>query len=95
MKNFSFAIDKFGISLSTQDYGKGFYKKTQTYVTDLILSEIDGCYFDLHTDKPVSFDNTLRVFPTITKNGTDAYLLGVRRRERDRVQRTALREKRR
>lgn len=69
------------LSLSTQDYRKGFYKKTQTYVTDLILSEIDGCYFDLHTDKPVSFDNTLRVFPTITKNGTDAYLLGVRSKE--------------
>lgn len=79
-KHLSFISDGH-LSLSTQDYGKGFYKKVQTYVSDLTLTETDGCYFDLHTGKPVSFDSTLRIFPTVSMSASDTYLLGIRSRE--------------
>lgn len=79
-KHLSFISDGH-LSLSTQDYGKAFYKKVQTYVSDLTLTETDGCYFDLHTGKPVSFDSTLRIFPTVSMSASDTYLLGIRSRE--------------
>lgn len=69
------------LSLSTQDYGKGFYKKVQTYVSDLIITETDGCYFDLHTGKQISFDNTLRIFPTIVNDASNAHLVGIRSKD--------------
>ena len=79
-KHLSFISDGH-LSLSTQDYGKGFYKKEQTYVSDLLLSKTDDCYFDLCSGKQVSFDSTLRIFPTVSMNGSDAYLLGIRSKE--------------
>lgn len=79
-KHLSFISDGH-LSLSTQDYGKGFYKMEQTYVSDLLLSKTDDCYLDLCSGKPVSFDSTLRIFPTVSMSGSDAYLLGIRSKE--------------
>lgn len=79
-KHLSFISDGH-LSLATQDYGKGFYKMEQTYVSDLLLSKRDDCYFDLCSGKPISFDSTLRIFPTVSMNGSDAYLLGIRSKE--------------
>lgn len=76
-KHLSFISDGH-LSLSTHNYGKGFYKKVQTYVSDLLLSKKDNSYFDLSSGKQVSFDNTLRIFPTVTMYSSDAYLLGIR-----------------
>lgn len=69
------------LSLSTQDYGKGFYKKVQTYVSDLIITETDGRYFDLHTGKQVSIDSSLRIFPTIVNDASNANLVGIRSKD--------------
>lgn len=79
-KHLSFISDGH-LTLSTQDYGKGFYKKEQTYVSDLLLSKADDCYFDLRSGKQVSFDRPLRIFPTVSMNGADACLLGIRSKE--------------
>ena len=70
------------LSLSTQDYGNGFYKKVQTYVSDLIVTEIDGRYFDLDTGEQVSLDSTVRVFPTIVNDVANANLVGIRSKDK-------------
>lgn len=79
-KHLSFISDGH-LSLSTQDYGKGFYKKVHTFVSDLRLTKTNDSYFDLCSGKPISFDSSLRIFPTVSMNGAATYLIGVRSKE--------------
>ena len=69
------------LAFTANDYGKGFYKKLQTYVADCLLCEENGCFFDILSGKRVLFSADIRVFPTIPKNGKKHYLLGVRSKE--------------
>lgn len=66
------------LALSTLDYGAGFYKKLQTYVSDMTVCKKGDAYYEPDSGKRVSFDETVRAFPTLGETGTDVYLLGVR-----------------
>lgn len=70
------------LAFTANDYGKGFYKKLQTYVADcLLLYEENGCFFDMLSGKRVLFSVDIRAFPTIPKNGKKLFLLGMRSKE--------------
>ena len=69
------------LAFTANEYGKGFYKKLQTFVADCVLYEENGCFFDLSSKKRVSFSEDIRAFPTTPKNGKKLFLLGVRSKE--------------
>lgn len=62
------------LSLTSPQHGVGFYRKWQTYVTDLRLTEQGGDYYDTATGRKVVFGNTLQLFPTLE----GCFLLGCR-----------------
>lgn len=62
-RQFSF-LDDGHLSLTIPEYGVGFYRKCQTYVTDLILGPRDGSFFDIVTGQNVKLSGALRLFPT-------------------------------
>lgn len=66
------------LSLTTEDYGRGFYQKLQTYVADIMLTEMDGQYVDTVTKETVEIVDNSRLFPTISENGVQVFLVGKR-----------------
>ncbi len=74
--NLSFIKDGH-LSFTTSEHGKGFYKKLQTYVSELILAEFEGKLFEVSTKKPVCLKNDHRLFPTV-HNNKPAFLIGIR-----------------
>lgn len=66
------------LPLTTADYGKGFYRKLQTYVAQFRVVQSDGAYYAVDSGEQVCFDETLRAFPTIGTDKRDVRLLGVR-----------------
>lgn len=69
------------LALTAKDYGRGFYRKTQTYVSDLLLEEIDGRYVDAASGKTVLPGDDIRLFPTVSPSRHSAFLVGVRSKE--------------
>lgn len=69
------------LAFTTKDYGKGFYRKTQTYVADLLIEEIDGRYVDAVSGETVLFGEGIRLFPTVSASRYSAFLVGVRSKE--------------
>lgn len=66
------------LAFSTQEYGRGFFQKLQTYVSDLIVTEEDGQFFTADTGKRVVLEPPLRAFPTIREDIPNARLVGLR-----------------
>ena len=62
-QQFSF-LDDGHLSLTIPEYGVGFYRKCQTYMTDLTLEAKGGSYLDANTGQTVHPDKDLRLFPT-------------------------------
>lgn len=81
-------IDLFGEKLSflsdghlaftTAEYGRGFFQKLQTWVSDLPVRRIADAYYDVKTGRPVSFEAPVRAFPSLDADGAECCLLGVR-----------------
>lgn len=69
------------LAFTTKTYGRGFYRKTQTFVADLLLVEIDGRLVDAASGEDVFLPDGVRRFPTFPSGGNPAYLVGVRRKE--------------
>ncbi|MEG0963283.1 MAG: S41 family peptidase [Lachnospiraceae bacterium] len=69
------------LSLTTKEYAKGFYKKTQTYIADIQLDEIDGKYIDVSQGKRVYLGCDLSLFPTISLGDNRTFLVGKRSKE--------------
>lgn len=66
------------LAFSTQEYGRGFFQKLQTYVSDLIVTETDGQYFTVDTGKQVILGPSARAFPTISEGIPNARFVGLR-----------------
>lgn len=77
---FSFISDGH-LTFTIYDYGRGFYQKMQTYVSDCLLYEKNGYFFDFSSDKQVVFDGDIRVFPTIPRDNKNVFILGTRSKE--------------
>lgn len=75
--NLSFISDGH-LALTTADYGNGFYKELQTYVSDMLVYKVRDAYYDAKTKKQVLFDDTVRAFPTLNNSIADSYLIGIR-----------------
>ena len=69
------------LSLTTKDYGKGFYRQWHTYVADLRVLEENGGYVDAATGAEAILKGEARLFPTLPVGGRQAYLAGVRSRK--------------
>ena len=78
--NLSFISDGH-LALTTSDYGKGFYEKLQTYVSDMIVCKRGSSYYDVITGKQVRFKSPVRAFPTLCKGSEEGFLIGVRSKE--------------
>lgn len=78
--NLSFISDGH-LALTTADYGSGFYKKLQTYVSDMPVYKVGDAYYDVKTKKQVIFDDAVRAFPTLNNSSADSYLIGIRSKE--------------
>ena len=74
--NLSFISDGH-LALTTADHGNGFYKKLQTYVSDMLVYKVGDAY-DAKTKKQVLFDDPVRAFPTLNNSVADSYLIGIR-----------------
>lgn len=66
------------MAFSTQAYGRGFFRKLQTYVSNLIITERDGQYYTVDTGKQVIPGPSVRTFPIITDGILNARLMGMR-----------------
>lgn len=75
--NLSFISDGH-LALTTADYGNGFYKELQTYVSDMLVYKVRDAYYDAKTKKQVFFDDAVRAFPTLNNSIADSYLIGIR-----------------
>ena len=75
--NLSFISDGH-LALTTADYGNGFYKELQTYVSDMLVYKVRDAYYDAKTKKQVLFDDAVRAFPTLNNSIADSYLIGIR-----------------
>ena len=75
--NLSFISDGH-LALTTADYGNGFYKELQTYVSDMLVYKVRDAYYDVKTKKQVLFDDAVRSFPTLNNSIADSYLIGIR-----------------
>lgn len=75
--NLSFISDGH-LALTTADHGNGFYKKLQTYVSDMLVYKVGDAYYDAKTKKQVLFDDPVRAFPTLNNSVADSYLIGIR-----------------
>lgn len=69
------------LAFSTQNYGRGFFRKLQTYVSDLIVTETDGQYYTIDTGKQVVLGPSARAFPTIKDGIPYARFVGLRSKQ--------------
>ena len=69
------------LAFTTNEYGRGFYRKMQTFVADILLVEIGGDLVDTASGKVVLLSDGIRLFPTFSSDGNPAYLVGVRSKE--------------
>lgn len=69
------------LAFALEDDGAGFYRKQQTYVTDLRLARAGDGYADAASGAPVRFDAPLRALPALPQGGEARFLLGVRSKE--------------
>ena len=69
------------LAFTTNDYGRGFYRKLQTFVADILLVEIGGRLVDAASGEAVFLSDGIRLFPTFFSGGNPAYLVGVRSKE--------------
>ena len=66
------------LSLTTESYGKGFYKLQQTYVADIRVKQENGIYFCVETGEEIKLGNDVLLFPTISNNEQENFLVGIR-----------------
>lgn len=69
------------LSFTTEDHGRGFYKRTTTFVSDVLLEHRDGRFIDVVTDKPVEVRGRASVFPTIAPDDRCLFLVGISSKE--------------
>lgn len=66
------------LSLTTETYGKGFYKKLQTYVSDIQIIRENDIYRCVETGEEVELGDDISLFPTISNNEQETFLIGIR-----------------
>ncbi len=64
------------LSFTTEEYGRGFYKRTTTFVSDILLEQKDGRYIDIATNKSIELCGKTTTFPTILSNNRHLFLVG-------------------
>lgn len=69
------------LSLTTQTYGRGFYKKLQTYVADILIKKENNNYICVETGKIVEFSDDISAFPTIPNGRQAQFILGIRSKD--------------
>ena len=69
------------LSLTTETYGKGFYKKWQTYVSDLRVNRDNDRYRCAETGEAVAFGKDVSLFPTISNKDQETFLVGIRSKD--------------
>lgn len=75
--HFSFIFDGH-LAITTEEYGIGFYKALDTFVSSYFLKEHQDGFLISDTNQVLSFkDASIKIFPSI-KNGERGYLVGVR-----------------
>lgn len=65
------------LSLATAEYGQGFYKRTVTFVSSLVLEQRDGQYIDVVSNKHIELHGRARTFPTVSSDDRRLLLVGV------------------
>ncbi len=77
-KHFAFLIDGH-LSIACNGYGKGFYKKFNTYIADIVVQESDNGYINVDTQQIVNIsDTSIRLFKTISETDKSRFLIGKR-----------------
>lgn len=64
------------LSFTTEAYGRGFYQQTLTYVSNMLLEEKDGKYFDTSTQKHIELYGNATLFHTVSTDDRCLYLVG-------------------
>lgn len=75
--NLSFINDGH-LCLGTENHGKGFYERLDTYVSDILLTENNGSYIDITSGEKVELNGDNRLFQTISDKTSSAFLVGKR-----------------
>lgn len=66
------------LSLTSESYGKGFYKKLQSYVSDIQVKRENNSFVCVQSGKCVEISDNLCAFPTIPNGEQARFLLGIR-----------------
>lgn len=75
--NLSF-IEDGHLIFATADYGKGFYRKYQTYLTDFKVKKADGKLLDTDSNQEIIPSQDSRLFKTLGPADEEVFLLGIR-----------------
>lgn len=65
------------LSFATEEYGRGFYKRTVTYVSDMLLEQKDGRYFETGTNRQIELYGRASVFQTVSFDDRSLFLVGL------------------